>query len=129
MAASFQQGDNCVPCLNFRMTLSSAKSKPAPRSCECGCSEMTSGTRFRQGHDAKLKSALIRAALAGEDGAELRLFELGWSKFLEAKRAKLPVEVVEPPRRKRGRPRKVRPETEGPESCVLEEASQSSLPA
>lgn len=66
---------------------------------------MTSGTRFRQGHDAKLKAVLIREAIAGDKRAAEKLESLGWSKFLEAKRAKLPQAVVTISR-KRGRPRK-----------------------
>ncbi len=37
-----------------------------PGTCGCGCGQPVAAKRkFRQGHDAKLKSALIRAALDG----------------------------------------------------------------
>lgn len=58
-----------------------------PRRCECGCGALTSGARFRQGHDAKLKSTLIKAALAGSQRSISKLEKLGWSKFLDTKRA------------------------------------------
>jgi len=58
----------------------------APIACGCGCGQETSGTEFRQGHDAKLKSKL-RKIMAGklEDpnispgDAEDRLRERGWT--------------------------------------------------
>ena len=54
--------------------------------CECGCgAEVRS--RFRPGHDAKLKSALIRSAIQGDDpDAERELERLGWTKFLDKAR-------------------------------------------
>ena len=36
---------------------------PSPRfekSCACGCGEMTSGGKFRPGHDSKLLSAILQ---------------------------------------------------------------------
>lgn len=114
--------------------------------CECGCGEITNGGRFRPGHDAKLKSRLIKEALAGGKRAAAKLEALGWTRFLETKRRLLaqkeakaakrkatagekvaappeetgeheevselanePQAGVHPPKR-RGRPRKVRPE-------------------
>lgn len=56
--------------------------------CECGCGETTNGGRFKPGHDAKLKSALVTAALDGNKRAETKLETLGWTKFLDAKREK-----------------------------------------
>jgi hypothetical protein len=58
--------------------------------CNCGCGE-EAGRDFRQGHDAKLKSALIKAHLAGEkvtvDGrtASARTVSerRGWGHFLQ----------------------------------------------
>ena len=57
--------------------------------CECGCGETTKGGRFVPGHDAKLKSALVAAALAGSKRATTRLQKLGWEKFLDAKRQRV----------------------------------------
>lgn len=84
------------------MDTKSTKPKPEPRDCECGCGEMTTGTRFRQGHDARLKSALIKSALSGSKRAVQKLETLGWTKFLEAKRAVFP-EAQKPEKQKRTR--------------------------
>lgn len=54
--------------------------------CECGCGATTKGGRFLPGHDAKLKKALVDAALTGSKRAETKLGKLGWAKFLDAKR-------------------------------------------
>ena len=60
---------------------------PAPAGqCGCGCGRSVRN-RYQQGHDARHKEGLIRAALAGQVEAEARLAELGWSKFLEPRRA------------------------------------------
>ena len=112
---------------------------PTKTECECGCGGATKGGRFLPGHDAKLKKALIQAALTGSKRAETKLEKLGWTKFLDAKRNKLaaakkaggkPVPARTPrpsprrrstepeegaqaeasPARKRGRPRKNPPE-------------------
>ena len=59
------------------------------KKCECGCGEQTLGGRFRPGHDAKLKSRLLRAArgtnkrTATKARAELK--RRGWSHFLKPK--------------------------------------------
>lgn len=53
------------------------KSSPRARPCECGCGVHGPG-RFRPGHDAKLRSSLMKALAAGDDGARQRLAELGW---------------------------------------------------
>jgi hypothetical protein len=54
------------------------------RRCECGCGAEIFGkkARFKTGHDAKLKSALLAEARAGNSEAVERLSELGWSHFL-----------------------------------------------
>jgi hypothetical protein len=39
-----------------------------PIECGCGCGQQTSGTEFRQGHDAKRKSFLVRVATGKIDG-------------------------------------------------------------
>jgi hypothetical protein len=54
--------------------------------CGCGCGG-TARNRYRPGHDARHKEGLIRAALARQVDAEARLVNLGWSKFLESRRA------------------------------------------
>lgn len=54
-------------------------------SCECDCgAEVRGRTRFVVGHDARLKSRLVAAALAGDAASEARLAGLGWSGFLTA---------------------------------------------
>lgn len=55
-------------------------------SCQCGCGGVC-GKWYKQGHDAKHKSALIQTVLNGMDydgSARLLLQEKGWTKFLEA---------------------------------------------
>ncbi len=49
----------------------------SPRSCECGCGLKGPG-RFRPGHDAKLRSRLMKQAAGGDKEAAARLAELGW---------------------------------------------------
>jgi hypothetical protein len=61
--------------------------------CHCGCEETTKGGRYLPGHDAKHKTALVAAALAGSKRATTKLEQLGWKKFLDAKLAK-PAKVV-----------------------------------
>jgi predicted nuclease with RNAse H fold len=48
--------------------------------CGCGCGAKVR-RRFLPGHDAKLKSALMRARAAGDAAAISRLAELGWLPF------------------------------------------------
>jgi hypothetical protein len=55
--------------------------------CQCGCEETTKGGRYLPGHDAKHKSALVAAALAGSKRATTKLEQLGRKKFLDAKLA------------------------------------------
>lgn len=54
--------------------------------CECPCRQPTAGGRFLPGHDSKLKSHLIREALADSTEAERELRRRGWGKFLDRKR-------------------------------------------
>ncbi len=62
--------------------------RPAPvtgtgRRCLCECGEEVSATaRFRPGHDAKLKSRLLKKARAGSIEARLELHALGWGHFI-----------------------------------------------
>ena len=69
-------------------TTKTKETKPKPE-CECGCGERTGGGRFLPGHDARLKSALVTAALGGDRRSTTKLEALGWTKFLNAKREKL----------------------------------------
>jgi hypothetical protein len=64
------------------------KTKSNSPKCECGCEATTKGGRFRPGHDARLKSALVNEALGGSKRAVTKLEKLGWKKFLDAKLAK-----------------------------------------
>jgi hypothetical protein len=75
-----------------------APAPPVPTPCECGCGR-PAPRRFVPGHDAKLKSELIRFVLAGDhpdaEVAEVRagatalerLENLGWLLHLELSRA------------------------------------------
>lgn len=59
-----------------------------PVECLCACGSTTKGGRFMPGHDAKLKSALVKTAKDGTTAtkakARTRLVELGWEKYLPA---------------------------------------------
>ena len=55
-------------------------------SCECGCGGKTGGGRYLPGHDAKHKSALVKAALAGDQEATNLLEAKGWTRFLDKAR-------------------------------------------
>jgi hypothetical protein len=62
-----------------------AKKAKEPVECWCGCGNLTSGGRFCPGHDARLKSALLKAyrsdgGLTEEQQQVVDL--LGWGKFL-----------------------------------------------
>jgi len=55
--------------------VSTLESKP----CECGCGETTRpGSRFKPGHDAKLKSVLRKKAGEGDAGAQKELKARNW---------------------------------------------------
>lgn len=57
---------------------------PAPgngRRCGCGCGKPVK-RRFLPGHDAKLKSRLLKEARGGSEAAKRNLEENGWSHFL-----------------------------------------------
>lgn len=64
--------------------------RKTPQQCLCGCGSLTGGGRFRPGHDAKLKGALIKqirddnAKASERTMARAKLEELGWGKFAEA---------------------------------------------
>lgn len=52
-----------------------------PRKCACGCNEMTLGGHFRQGHDSKLKSHLLKAIRKGGkrgEQAAVKMVSHGW---------------------------------------------------
>lgn len=73
---------------DFLSSMSAKKHTSLP-TCLCGCECTTKGGRYLPGHDAKHKSALVQAALAGGKRAENKLFALGWAGFLDAARTKL----------------------------------------
>lgn len=57
--------------------------------CQCGCDDRTKGGRFIPGHDAKLKSTLMRTLYYNEpfeagEQAKLELQMRGWFKFYPA---------------------------------------------
>ncbi len=54
--------------------------------CHCGCKGTTGGGKYLPGHDAKHKSALVKAALGGDSRAEAVLADKGWTKFLDKAR-------------------------------------------
>ena len=58
-----------------------------PKYCICNCGETTKGGDFLPGHDARYKSALITAAMGGNDEAAAILEARGWTKFLEKRQA------------------------------------------
>jgi hypothetical protein len=64
------------------------KPKAQPHACECDCggTTVTGRARFIPGHDAKLASRLVTAALEGDKAAERRLGKLGWQSKLDASR-------------------------------------------
>lgn len=55
-----------------------------PRPCECQCGGFVVGkkARFKVGHDAKLKGALLKYARGGSSVAIAELDRLGWAHFL-----------------------------------------------
>jgi hypothetical protein len=68
-----------------------ANKKTTPCECGCGGATIRPEARFLPGHDARLKSALIRTALAGGAGAkaaEAKIRSLGWELHLAISRAK-----------------------------------------
>lgn len=54
--------------------------------CHCGCKGTTGGGKYLPGHDAKHKSALVKAALGGDSRAEAVLADKGWTRFLDKAR-------------------------------------------
>jgi hypothetical protein len=54
---------------------------PTGRKCGCGCGADVK-RRFLPGHDAKLKSSLLRRARTNDKAAVKKLEELGWGRFL-----------------------------------------------
>lgn len=54
---------------------------PTGRKCRCGCGSPVA-RRFLPGHDAKLKSYLVKEARAGRAAARAELRELGWEHFV-----------------------------------------------
>jgi predicted nuclease with RNAse H fold len=73
-----------APTMNAWSGMRTRSAAGTPRSpakssylCGCGCRAPVS-RRFLPGHDAKLKSRLLRAARLGDTVAELQLRQLGW---------------------------------------------------
>lgn len=54
--------------------------------CACKCGDRTGGGEFRQGHDARHKSNLIKEALADNADALAELDRRGWTRFLDKAR-------------------------------------------
>ena len=68
--------------------------------CQCGCKGITKGGRFLPGHDAKLKSKLVKACKqaktpAQRAKAEKALEDLGWGRFIPAVEAEAPAPAAE----------------------------------
>ena len=51
--------------------------------CQCLCGEQTGGGKFRPGHDARHKGALIRKALEDHAASIAELETRGWTSHLE----------------------------------------------
>lgn len=66
------------------------KAAPTPKVCGCGCGGMTKGGTYIIGHDAKHKSALVKAVLSGTKAEAAKaskvLDERGWTKFVDKAR-------------------------------------------
>lgn len=56
-------------------------SPPTGRKCRCGCGAPVA-RRFLPGHDAKLKSRLVKEARNGSEAARQELREEGWEHFI-----------------------------------------------
>lgn len=54
---------------------------PTGRTCACGCGRPVR-RRFLPGHDAKLKSRLVKEARSGSEAALQNLREHGWEHFV-----------------------------------------------
>ena len=81
-------GELCAAqACDFLCSMSAKKHTSLP-TCLCGCEGTTTGGRYLPGHDARHKSALVQAAIAGGKRAENKLFALGWAGFLDAARQK-----------------------------------------
>lgn len=59
-----------------------------PKPCGCGCGEMTKGGNFSMGHDARHRSALLKASKAGKKADRLaalaEIGRYGWERFADA---------------------------------------------
>jgi hypothetical protein len=84
-----------------RATATGAQKAPEERPaavCTCGCRGTTGGGKFLPGHDARLKSELLRAYRGeGLSPEQQQLVEqLGWERFLTAAPAKRTKKVLDP---------------------------------
>lgn len=63
-----------------------AKPKRQPQACTCGCGEETKGGRYKPGHDARHKGALLTKLREGNarerESAEKQLRAAGWEQFI-----------------------------------------------
>lgn len=57
-----------------------ARGGKSPRDCECACGGKTRGGRFIPGHDAKLKSVLLKKSAGGDTAATDELRRRGWER-------------------------------------------------
>lgn len=59
--------------------------KGEPKPCGCGCGEMTKGGNFAMGHDARHRSAMLKAMKVGPDrlGALAEIGRYGWERFAD----------------------------------------------
>jgi hypothetical protein len=74
--------DHYRRCAPPDLPLHPATRVDSPRLCECGCGQAVR-RRFLPGHDARLRSRLLKEARAGT-AARRELARLGWTRALEA---------------------------------------------
>ncbi len=77
LGVRFGAANDDGPPLDVRPCRPSRSERRGYRSGECGCGLGTPG-RFRPGHDAKLRSRLMKTTAGGDNDAEDKLSEFGW---------------------------------------------------
>lgn len=83
------RSDGCPACVRLPLVSVEAETPvrqntarpPTGRLCECNCGKPVK-RRFLPGHDAKLKSRLVKEARAGSKAALQNLRENGWEHFV-----------------------------------------------